>query len=137
MTMYSPSACSAPKLRAEPQPPLSLLSTRTEGSSAIRSRIASAGLNDPSRTITVSIRADGTVFVQDQAVPFESLSPRVKAMDGGERSKPIYVRADGRDSYAVVAQVMASLSTSGFSSINLITDTGGPSSGATDPSKAP
>jgi biopolymer transport protein TolR len=29
-----------------------------------------------------------------------------------------------------VAQVMAALSTSGFTSINLITDTGGPSSGA-------
>jgi biopolymer transport protein TolR len=28
-----------------------------------------------------------------------------------------------------VAQVMAALSTSGFTSINLITDTGGPSSG--------
>lgn len=96
-----------------------------------------AAMQDQSTPITVSIRADGTVFVQDQAVPFESLSPRVKAMAGGERSKPIYVRADGRASYAVVAQVMASLSTSGFSSINLITDTGGPSSGATDPSKAP
>jgi biopolymer transport protein TolR len=39
------------------------------------------------------------------------------------------VRADGRAPYAVVAQVMASLSQSGFSSIGLITDTGGPSSG--------
>ena len=41
-----------------------------------------------------------------------------------------YVRADGRASYEIVARVMASLSTSGFTSINLITDTGGPSSGA-------
>ena len=40
-----------------------------------------------------------------------------------------YVRADGRASYQIVAQVMAALSTSGFTSINLITDTGGPSSG--------
>ena len=44
-------------------------------------------------------------------------------------TKPIYVRADGRAAYAIVAQVMASLSTNGFTSINLITDTGGPSSG--------
>jgi biopolymer transport protein TolR len=43
--------------------------------------------------------------------------------------RPVYVRADGKASYEVVAQVMAALSTSGFSSINLITDTGGPSSG--------
>ena len=44
--------------------------------------------------------------------------------------RPIYVRADGRATYAVVAQVMAALSASGFTDINLITDTGGPSSGA-------
>jgi biopolymer transport protein TolR len=51
-------------------------------------------------------------------------------MAGKGLSKPIYVRADGRAPYAIVAQVMAALSASGFSSINLITDTGGPSSGA-------
>ncbi len=96
-----------------------------------------AAMQDQQTPITVSIRADGAVFVQDQSVPFESLSPRIKAMADGERSKPIYVRADGRASYAVVAQVMASLSTSGFSSINLITDTGGPSSGAAEQPKAP
>jgi len=51
-------------------------------------------------------------------------------MAGPNAKKPIFVRADGRASYAIVAQVMAALSTSGFSSINLITDTGGPSSGS-------
>jgi biopolymer transport protein TolR len=51
-------------------------------------------------------------------------------MAGEAYAKPIYVRADGRAAYATVAQVMASLSESGFSSIDLITDTGGPSSGA-------
>ena len=59
-----------------------------------------------------------------------SLSPQLKAAAGAQTSeRPIYVRADGRASYEVVAQVMASLSTSGFTKINLITDTGGPSSG--------
>ena len=41
----------------------------------------------------------------------------------------LFRSADGKASYEVVARVMASLSTSGFTSINLITDTGGPSSG--------
>ena len=56
------------------------------------------------------------------------MAPRLKAM-AGDAPRPIYVRADGKASYEVVAQVMAALSTNGFSSINLITDTGGPSSG--------
>jgi biopolymer transport protein TolR len=54
-----------------------------------------------------------------------------------DTTRPIYVRADGRASYEVVARVMASLSTSGFTSINLITDTGGPSSGGAEKEEAP
>ena len=94
-------------------------------------------MQDQSEPITVSIRQDGQIFVQEQEVAFAGLSPRLKAMSGGDGKKPIYVRADGRASYAVVAQVMASLSTSGFSSINLITDTGGPSSGGHEPPLTP
>ena len=93
-------------------------------------------MQDQPKPITVSIRADGSIYVQDDPVPFSSLSPRLKAMADGQ-TRPIYVRADGRAAYAVVAQVMASLSTSGFTSINLITDTGGPSSGLEDRAHAP
>ncbi len=86
-------------------------------------------MQDVPDPITVSIRADGSIFIGDTAVPFANLSPRLKAM-ASDVSRPIYVRADRTVTYEAVAQVMASLSTSGFSAINLITDTGGPSSGA-------
>src|SRR6185369_15090819 len=49
-------------------------------------------MQDQSQPITVSIRQDGGVFVDDQEVPFEALSPRLKAMAGAEKAKPIYVR---------------------------------------------
>jgi biopolymer transport protein TolR len=84
-------------------------------------------LQDQPEPLTVSIRADETIYVQERRVPFANLTPRLKAM-AEDGAKPIYVRADGRASYEVVARVMAALSTSGFTSINLITDTGGPSS---------
>jgi len=86
-------------------------------------------IQDQKEPLTVSIKADGTLFLQDSQVAFSELAPRLKAMAGDNHTKPIYVRADGRAAYQIVAQVMAALSTSGFSSINLITDTGGPSSG--------
>ena len=93
-------------------------------------------MQDQSDPLTVSIRADGSLFVQEEPVAFAGLSPRLRAM-AGDTTKPIYVRADGRASYSIVAQVMAALSTSGFSSINLITDTGGPSSGGTPAADKP
>ncbi|HEY0650169.1 biopolymer transporter ExbD, partial [Phenylobacterium sp.] len=78
--------------------------------------------------ITISIRSDGALYIGENAIPFANFAPRLKEM-ASDTTRPIYVRADGKASYAVVAQVMASLSTSGFTAINLITDTGGPSSG--------
>ncbi len=86
-------------------------------------------MEDQPEPLTVSIRSDGAIFIQEDAVPFSTMAPRLRAMVGDQATKPIYVRADGQASYAVVAQVMAALSTSGFTTINLITDTGGPSSG--------
>jgi len=86
-------------------------------------------MQDQSQPITVSIRADGSIFLNETQTPFAALSPALVDMAGQGLAKPIYVRADGRAPYAIVAQVMAALSSSGFTSINLITDTGGPSSG--------
>jgi biopolymer transport protein TolR len=87
-------------------------------------------MQDQAEPLTVSIRADGSIFLNETEVPFAALSPALHDLAGAGMKRPIYVRADGRASYATVAQVMAALSTSGFSEINLITDTGGPSSGA-------
>ena len=85
---------------------------------------------DQHEPITVSVRADGRLFINETQTVFGSLSPTLRQMAGEAYTKPIYVRADGRAPYAMVAQVMASLSQSGFTTIDLITDTGGPSSGA-------
>jgi len=95
-------------------------------------------LQDQTEPLTVSIRADGRIYVKEDEIPFATLAPRLREMAGPDHTKPIYVRADGKSPYAIVAQVMAALSTSGFSAINLITDTGGPSSGgSTKPAQEP
>jgi biopolymer transport protein TolR len=89
-----------------------------------------AALQNQQEPITVSIKADGAVFVGEGEVPFSELAPRISAIAGEGYDKPIFVRADGKANYATVAQVMAALSNAGFAKINLLTDTGGPSSGA-------
>jgi len=93
-------------------------------------------LSNQSQPLTVTVRADGSIFLQSQQVDFSRFAPTMKAMSDAGYDKPIYVRADGRAPYAIVAQVMASLSASGFKSIGLLTDTGGPSSGI-DPTSPP
>ena len=90
-----------------------------------------SAVNDQTQPLTITVRSDGSIYVQENATPFEQLSVRLTALAGQGFDKPIFVRADGRAPYETVAQVMAALSSSGFTKINLITDTGGPSSGDT------
>ncbi|MGZ3366714.1 MAG: ExbD/TolR family protein [Caulobacteraceae bacterium] len=89
-----------------------------------------SAVNDQTQPLTISVRSDGTIFIQENQTPFDQFSTRLSALAGDGFDKPIFVRADGKAPYEVVAQVMAALSSSGFTKINLITDTGGPSSGA-------
>ncbi len=93
-------------------------------------KTSAGALNDQSQPITVSIRRDGRIYIGEEEIAFSGLSDRAIGLAEGELARPIYVRADGAAQYATVAQVMAALSTSGFTRINLITDTGGPSTEA-------
>ena len=85
-------------------------------------------MEEQTEPLTVSIRADGAVFLGEEPTPFAELSTRLRALAGEGFDKPIYVRADGRAPYERVAQVMARLQAAGFTSIGLITDTGPPES---------
>ena len=83
-----------------------------------------AALNEQTEPLTVTIRRDGSIFVQEQGAALDEVAPRLAALSGPDRKRPIYVRADGAAVYQIVAQVMAKLSVNGFTSINLVTDTG-------------
>jgi biopolymer transport protein TolR len=85
-----------------------------------------AAVNDERQPLTLTIRRDGQVFIQDTPIALSDLSVRLKALAGDGLDRPVYVRADGAAPYTFVAQVMARLSTSGFTKIDLITDTAAP-----------
>jgi biopolymer transport protein TolR len=85
-----------------------------------------AAVNDERQPLTLTIRRDGQVFIQETPIALADLSGRLTALAGDGLDRPIYVRADGAAPYTYVAQVMARLSSSGFTKIDLITDTGAP-----------
>ena len=102
-------------------------------------KTSAGALNDQNQPITVSIRRDGAIFLGEEELAFEALADRALAQAAGDMERPVYVRADGAAQYVTVAQVMAGLSSSGFTRINLITDTGGPAPDTADqpPATAP
>jgi len=92
-------------------------------------RTEAGAIRETDAPLAVSIRADGSVFVQDRQVAFEALGPALGDAADGNAERQVFVRADGRAAYADVARVMAALSVRGFKSVSLITDTGGPPAG--------
>jgi biopolymer transport protein TolR len=89
---------------------------------------AAAVESDPNPT-TVTIRRDGAIFVDKEPATYEQVAPRIERIANGDKERQIFVRADGAAPYEAVARVMAKLSTTGFTHLNLITDTGGEAAG--------
>jgi biopolymer transport protein TolR len=79
----------------------------------------------PSETepLTLTIRADGTVFVQETVVSREELVAQMRAISNEGYDRRIFIRADSTADYGLVADVMARLSSSGFRNLGLVTDT--------------
>ncbi len=96
-----------------------------------------SAVNDERQPLTVSVKRDGSIFIQETPVSLDQLGARLTGMAADGLDRPIYVRADGSAAYSSVAQVMARLSSSGFTKIDLITDTGGATAAPPPPAPPP
>ena len=87
---------------------------------------ASALPGDEEEPLTVTITAEGQVQIQTTDTARDELVPKLRAIAAERSSDRIFLRADGAVPYQTVAQVMGALNRGGFSSIGLVTDSGGP-----------
>jgi len=72
--------------------------------------------------LTISINAEGVIFLQETEVELEELGPRLTAIAGTGYSSRIFIRADDDVAYGDVARVMARVNTAGFNNLGLVTD---------------
>lgn len=80
--------------------------------------------NEP--PLTVAIDADGNVTIQSEPVALNSLIGTLRAIVAERDDDKVYLRADGRNSYETVMQIMGALNAAGFNNIGLVTESGGP-----------
>ena len=71
--------------------------------------------------LTVAINDVGQVYVQEAAVTFDELVPRLEAITGANPEIRIFVRGDEKINYGVVMRVMGAINTAGFAKVALIT----------------
>jgi biopolymer transport protein TolR len=79
-------------------------------------------LNADDEPLTLSIRADGAIFLQETPIAFGELAPRLEAVARAGYEQRIFIRADQTADYGVVAQVMARINAAGYRNIGLVTD---------------
>ena len=71
--------------------------------------------------LTISISADGTVFLQEEEIDLDQLVARLQAIAAAGYEERILVRGDTTSDYGTVMRVMGRLNRAGFKRIGLVT----------------
>ena len=81
-----------------------------------------AQLTDQVEPLVVTVRADGSIFLQETEVAADQLVPRLTAVTGAKADTRIFVRGDRRIAYGSVMEVMGMISAAGFSRVALLAE---------------
>ena len=81
-------------------------------------------LDQDREPLTLSVRLQGQVFLQNSEIPIDDLVPKLKAVTDarGGYDERIYVRGDRKVDYGTVMRVMGRLSSAGFKRVALVTE---------------
>ena len=79
------------------------------------------------KPLTVSVNAEGNIYLQDEQIELPELVAKLQAISQGTSDKKILVRGDKGNSYGTMLQVMATITQGGFTHLALLSD---PSGGA-------
>ena len=73
--------------------------------------------------LTISIKADRTLYLQDTVIKLEELAAKLQALAKNGNSEQLMVRADTNTNYGSVMDVMGVLNQAGYTKIGLVTAT--------------
>ncbi len=76
------------------------------------------GDNEP---LTVTVKPDGRIFLQDTEIELDTLVPKLQAIAKNGFEERIFVRGDKSVDYGKVMAVMGALNKAGFKRIGLVT----------------
>jgi biopolymer transport protein TolR len=78
-------------------------------------------LNAQTQPITISIKADGQVFMQETQIDVAEIAAKLQAIATTGYNERIFVRGDGKAPYGVIADVMSRIQEAGYKNIGLVT----------------
>ncbi|MCO6391345.1 protein TolR [Aliihoeflea aestuarii] len=78
-------------------------------------------LNSETTPITVSVNADGQVYLQETEISIDDIVATLEAIGTTGYDERIYVRADGSANYAMVMRVLGRINGAGYRNVGLVT----------------
>jgi biopolymer transport protein TolR len=81
-----------------------------------------AQLTDEVEPLVVTVRADGSLYLQETAISREELVPKLVAVSGANPDLRIFVRGDKSIAYGSVMEVMGQISAAGFARVALLAE---------------
>ncbi len=78
-------------------------------------------LSQDNKALTVTVRADGSIHLQERAVDLSQLSARLGAIKDVNADSRIYVRGDSAIAYGRVMDVLGTLHAAGYTKAALVT----------------
>ena len=104
-------------------------------------KTSAAPLSQDADPLTVSVNAEGKIFLQDAEATLPELVSKLQAISDNKSDRRIFVRGDKGIAYGRVLEVMATITQGGFTKVALLAEqTGGqavPPPAASQPGGAP
>ena len=72
------------------------------------------------KPMVVSLTGEGELYVRDEQVPHDGLVPRLRALRASEGDAVVYVRADKKNPYGDVMDILGRVGESGYGRVSLL-----------------
>lgn len=79
-------------------------------------------MTDDNEPLTITIDKNSKIYIQEMEIDFDELTEKLEAIGQSNFDQKIYINGDKDISYEVLMRVMAKISSSGYTSIGLVTD---------------
>lgn len=85
-------------------------------------KTAAAPLASEEKPLSVTVTANGQVYLQNTPLKLEELAPKLRAILGQKADTRIFVRGDARANYGQIMQVVSTINQAGFTKVAFLTE---------------
>lgn len=85
-------------------------------------KASAAPLAQDSEPLTVSVNAEGKIFLQDTELSMSDLAPKLLAISENKTDRRVFVRGDKGVNYGRIMETMAAITQGGFSKVALLAE---------------